>query len=149
MAENTVYAYIITSVDVAKPDTLDISGYQHSYWPGEILLLLENDTGGRHILEDEPFVVDELVTFKVTAVRVAKGEMIEDDGNHVVAFAPPYQRVLGYLQRGAARSVSIRETVTDFADELKRGITPEKMGIDDAAAEFIHEAIDAQVRLVR
>jgi len=141
-----VYAYVIVSSEPVHDPQLDIVGYRHDFWPGQIMMLPDDDTGGRHILTDELFPVDELLSFKVTAVRVAKGEQGEDD---TVTFPEEYRQVLAYLQRGALHSLYIRDAVSDFGEILKEKLTPEKLGADDAVVERLHAEIDAQVRLVR
>jgi hypothetical protein len=136
-----VYLFVITASEPIKPDTLDIVGYQHDYWPG-MKLATEDDYQGAHIVEDT-FIVDELLSFRVTMVRVAHGER----GDGTVTFDPAFARVLSWIDRGVAREGNIVEDITKFASADKERIG--RLQADDDVIEFIQGEIDAELRLLR
>lgn len=146
-----VYAYVIVTSEPIHSEQLDITGYTHNYWPGEILMLdAETAANGTHLLE-HIFTVDELLSFHTQLVRVAKGTLHRDGDDVTVTFPEAYRHVLGYIQLGAARKMSMREVVADFADGLKQRLETEPVATDDPerVLQDVFDAIDAEVRLVR
>lgn len=146
-----VYAYVIVTSEPIHSEQLDITGYTHNYWPGEILLLDEETAAnGTHLLE-HIFTVDELLSFHTQLVRIAKGTLHRDGDDVTITFPEAYRHVLGYIQLGAARTVSLRDVVADFADGLKERLENESAIAygPEQVLQDVFDVIDAQVRLVR
>jgi hypothetical protein len=106
-----VHAYLISSVTIS-PETLDITGYQHPYWPGEVVL--DREDYGR-----EPRVVDyqdDAITFHVQLVRVGTG-VADKFGS--LTFPDAVGWLLVQLKSGQDAKRFALEQLHDFVDQTK------------------------------
>lgn len=113
-----VFLNLILAVDIDKPDQLDIVGYQHQYWPGEIIHM-EHDYGTVPTIVD---FEDGPITFHVTLMRIVIGEMIETASGPGVQMDPAYRPLMDQLQAGMKAQQLLDEIANGFADEVKDAI---------------------------
>lgn len=123
------HAYLISSVTIS-PETLDITGYEHPYWPGEVILDREDYGRLPRTIDYE----DGAITFHVELVRIGTGVA---DKFGKLNFPDAIGWLLVQLKAGQDAKRFALTQLHNFSDQVKMFLEEQRLlETDDLARVF-------------
>ncbi len=136
-ATKSVYASVVTRVEIT-PDNVDLTDFPIQFWPGKILLDLEDPRSAPRVVDYQ----DGPLTFRVEQCRVAIGKVVVVDGEEVARFDEAHEHLFRLLRQGAEHHAPDIEKraqaeVDAFAQELAEFV--ERAGASEGLGDQVVE----------